>query len=799
MKEFYRYQSEYLGHGACDPKCVVAGKHYRFSVLTSHLLRMEYSEDGVFEDRPSQVVLNRCFDLPDFHVRESDDRLEISTEAFHLVYNKKEFSPENLYIEAKNRYTNYGARWKYGAKAYGNPPRHHNLLGTTRTLDKVDGEIALEHGLQDTSGRTFFDDSESLLFTEEGWLTERRAGNSDAYFLCYHHDYFAAIADFYRLTGAPPMLPRYAFGNWWSRYWKYTEESYSELLEEFKQKGFPLTVAMLDMDWHVTEVDPKYGKGWTGYTWNREYFPDPARFLAYLHENGMHCGLNLHPADGVPACEEYYPAIAKELGVDTSLEDPVNFDFADPAFVKAYFKHLMRPSEDMGADFWWIDWQQGTESAMKNLDPLWGLNHFHFLDNCKEDRRGMILSRYAGLGSHRYPLGFSGDTVATWESLTFQPYFTANATNVGYNCWSHDIGGFTRGLRDRELFTRWIQLGIFSPTMRLHSSSNPFCTKEPWGYGKETEENVRFLMRLRHRMIPYLYTGNYLAHHDLRPMITPLYYYHSEEDDAYENRNQYYFGSELMVCPITEHTASETEMASVRAWLPKGNWIDAFDGRVYRGGRVLKVNRPIERPAVFAKAGGIVPMARDAEGDNSVQNPAFMDLYVFGGADGAYTLYEDTGDGYSYRDGKYAQTRFTFAWGERCELCIRAEGDLSVLPQTRTYRVLLRGVSPCKATGEGIALQRYTKEDHTLCIELEGGDPSRELRVWIEGAALATNDDYKARVRAFLVKAPMPIELKKQIAKVYDTAVCREDVALMLNTVKLSDAIASVLAELTFA
>ena len=798
MKDFYRLQPEYLGHGACNPKCVVQGEHYRFSVLTENLMRLEYSEDGVFEDRPSQVVLNRQFEVPEFTVRESEELLEISTANFHMVYNKKEFTPENLYIDAKNRYTHYGARWRYGATQYGNPPRHHNLLGTTRTLDKIDGEYPLDMGLQDESGRTFFDDSKTLLLTDNGWLADRREGNSDVYFLCYQHDYFATIRDFYRLCGAPPMLPRYAYGNWWSRYWKYTEKSYSELLEKFKGKGFPFTVAMLDMDWHITEVEEKYGAGWTGYTWNRDFFPDPERFLKYLHDNGMHSGLNLHPADGVPACEEYYHDIADALGVDTSMEDPVNFDFADPDYVKAYFKHLMHPIEDMGADFWWIDWQQGTESKMPGLDPLWALNHFHYLDNCTDERRGMILSRYAGLGSHRYPLGFSGDTVATWKSLDFQPYFTANSANVGYNCWSHDIGGFKTGVRDKELFLRWIQFGVFSPIMRLHSSADPFTSKEPWVYGDKATEVARDMCNLRHSLIPYIYTGNYIAHTELKPMIVPMYYYYSEPKEAYQYRNQYFFGSELLVCPITSHTAPETDMASVTIWLPEGNWIDIFDGRVYRGGRTMIISRPIERPAVFAKAGGIVPLSDQPMGDNSIANPEKMDIYCFAGGKGSYTLYEDSGDGYAYRDGKTAFTEFTMS--EDGKFDIRVTGDTSVLPEKRSYRICLRGVAPCTAQGQHINEQHYDADTLTLFVSLNPLASGESCQITFENIQLADNEDYKTRVFDFLMGATLPTMMKRNINKVYTSSSNRTDIALMLSTMKdIPTAVLDVLYELTFA
>ena len=800
MKSFYSQQAHYLGHGKCNAASVVRGEKYRFTVLTPNLLRLEYSESGAFEDRPSQVVLNRSFETPEFHVVDEEGRLEISTAAFHLVYNKKEFAPENLYIDAKNSYTNYGGRWKYGATTYGNPPRHHNLLGTTRTLDKIDGAYPLDFGLQDTSGRSFFDDSKSLLLNEEGWLEPRRAGNTDVYFLCYQHDYMGAIRDFYRLTGAPPMMPRYAFGNWWSRYWKYTEESYSALLDKFKEKKMPFTVAMLDMDWHVTEVDPKYGRGWTGYTWNRDYFPDPVRFLSSLHERGMHCGLNLHPADGVQGFEDVYPEIAKEMGVDTSREVPVNFDIASPKFIKAYFKHLIHTNEDMGADFWWIDWQQGTESGLRGLDPLWGLNHFHYLDNCKQDRRGMILSRFAGLGSHRYPFGFSGDTIATWKSLAFQPYFTANATNVGYTCWSHDIGGFKTGVRERELFIRWIQFGVFSPVLRMHSSNNPFTSKEPWVYGERTEEIVGYYFRLRHRLIPYIYTGAYRANAELTPTITPLYYYYPDAKQALEFKNQYFFGSQLMICPLTTPTAFDSDMATVKAWIPEGTWTDFFTGKTYRGGRVMKLNRRIEDQAVLARPGAIVPLSKDAGGDNSVENPREMDLYVFPGDNGSFDLYEDSGDGYDYQNGKCAFTKFDFVWGETATFSVAARGDLSLIPAERSYTLHFRGFAKgILAEGDKVLSQTYDEATHTLAVTLAPVSAKEIATVTLKNVKAEENEDFWKDVFDFLMAAQLPVDDKNAINDVYKKfGDSKADIALGLNNIKMSDSTRDALYELTF-
>ena len=137
-------------------------------------------------------------------------------------------------------------------------------------------------------GSAVLDDSKSLLMTEDGWVTPRKKGVQDLYFFGYGWNFRLALKDFYHLCGKTPMLPRFALGNWWSRYWRYSEASYMKLMEDFDKENVPFSVAVIDMDWHrVDDVDPKYGSGWTGYSWNKKLFPDPERFLGKLHARGM--------------------------------------------------------------------------------------------------------------------------------------------------------------------------------------------------------------------------------------------------------------------------------------------------------------------------------------------------------------------------------------------------------------------------------------------------------------------------------------------------------------------------------
>ena len=221
------------------------------------------------------------------------------------------------------------------------------------------------------------------------------------------------------------------------------------------------------------------------------------------------------------------------------------------------------------------------------------LNHYHFLDNGRGESRPLVFSRYAGLGSHRYPIGFSGDTSATWDSLDFQPYFTATSSNVGYGWWSHDIGGHFGGKKDNELFVRWIQFGVFSPINRLHSQDGEFSGKEPWRYGNNAERIVKEYLQLRHRLVPYTYTMNVISHFDDFPLIRPMYYHHPWKEEAYEVPNQYYFGTQMIVAPVTTPLKKNLRLGQVKVWLPEGRWYDFFINRAYEGGRTIDMYRSL--------------------------------------------------------------------------------------------------------------------------------------------------------------------------------------------------------------
>lgn len=482
-----------------------------------------------------------------------------------------------------------------------------------------------------------------------------------------------------------------------------------------------------------------------------------------LHEMGMKVTLNVHPADGVRAHEEAYLPMAQELGIDFENKDKIPFDAGNRKFMDAYLKYLHHPNEKQGVDFWWLDWQQGSRGSAPGVDTLWLLNHVHFLDNGRDGKQPLTFSRYAGLGSHRYPVGFSGDTICTWDSLDFQPYFTANASNAGYTWWSHDIGGHMRGVKDDEMMVRWVQFGVFSPIMRLHSSCNEFYGKEPWNYNTIAQNILEEHLRLRHKMIPYLHTMNYLTHASGLPLVQPMYYRH-DTPEAYEVPNQYYFGSNMIVCPATKKMNRETMLTEVSAWLPEGTYFDFFGGQMYHGDRNLKLYRDLEHIAVLIPAGSIIPMATDYM-HSHLENPETLELVVYNGRDGEFNLYEENGQ-------KETLTRITHQWDEEgntsCLTVMPGDGAVEVLPAQRTFNLRFRGFAPAQDAellGGGTIIDplHYDLQTHetSLKVRVNVSQPITLRMVWQEREIPVT--DKRSWIYDRLHKAQISYDLKEYL------------------------------------
>ena len=695
----------------------------RITILTPRLIRVE--SGSIFTDLPSMAVWFRNFNTEKMQISSTSDTVTVETS--EVIFTVKRGKPYCVYFKDTQKTEVFS--------------KQKNLKGTYRTLDGTFGKISLQDGLITKNGAYLYDDSRSMLLDNKGHFVRRTDSTKDYYAFAYGNNYRETIRAFYQISSPVPLIPRFALGVWWSRYHAYTQQEYLDLMAKFRKEEIPLTVATVDMDWHWVNVKKQFGinySGWTGYSWDKNLFPDYKAFLKELKDNNLHITLNLHPADGVHTYEDMYDEFAKAMGVTDKKDIP--FVCGNDDYWNNYFDILHKPYERDGVDFWWIDWQQGKKSDVEGLDPLCALNHYHFLDNAENGELPLILSRYCGYGSHRYPLGFSGDTAISWRVLDFQPYFTINAANCAYTWWSHDIGGHHMGYRDDELYLRWIEFGVFSPVLRLHSTSSMLLGKEPWKYRKDIYESAKQWLCFRHRLIPYIYTMDYRNHKDGIALCEPMYYSYPNTEEAFKVANQYMFGSELMICPITSKASTKTNFGTVKAWIPEGKYTDIFTMQSYTGPKEIELSREIYSIPVLAKEGAILPLSNDKS--NACGNPEQLEIWVFNG-NNSFTLYEDNGKT-NYEECN-VKTEFEITSDKQnTRFVIKAPvGDTELIPKSRKYRIVFKDIVSDTIDAPDSA-EIY--QDKTGAVIVECDFKTSDIAITIKNTKPLPKDTYQDRI-----------------------------------------------------
>lgn len=754
-----------------DAKAVVTSGNARFTVLTPQLIRMEWSADGQFEDRATLTFVNRETPVPEFKVRESKSKLTITTPALTLTYLKNgKFSDKNL--KAVFKLNGKEVVWTPGME---NP---QNLLGTTRTLDGADGsklKEPMEQGILSRAGWSLIDDSQRHVLTPDGseweeWVEARPEGDrQDLYLFAYGHDYKQALADYALVAGRAPMPPKYTLGYWWSRYWQYSDNEFVDLVNKLKSMDVPIDVLIVDMDWHETwglrkSNSPKdeYGQriGWTGYTWQKELFPSPANFLKWTENEELKVALNLHPASGIQPYEAVYDDFTKEYGWSEKGKS-VPFKIDERKWADAYFKTVLEPMERDGVDFWWLDWQQWKESKYTpGLSNTFWLNHtfFNHAERQNPGLRPFIYHRWGGLGSHRYPLAFSGDTYATWPMLAYLPYFTATASNVNYGWWGHDIGGHmfhkTQKATDPELYTRWLQYGVFTPIFKTHSTKDPRIERCIWCF-PDHMFLMRDAIRLRYTLAPYIYNAARENYDTGVGMCRPMYYDYPESDKAYETPEQFMFGNDILATTITQPVDSITGLAPRTIWFPEGAWFDCATGSMYEGGRTEELHYTLAENPHYAKAGSIIPM-NPATVKNLQQPCDTLVLTFIPGGDGQLRHYEDDGMSQQYKTNYAVTTVSKKQEGNTVRVRISPrEGSFAGASDNRSYELRFPAVFPpksVKVNGKELAYSRFPKagewtyDGYTLAPVIYTGTTACDAPVEIELAF----DDYATAHQADL-------------------------------------------------
>jgi len=695
---------------------VVTGKR-RFTCITPTLVRLEFSPDGVFEDRRSLVAhAKRTAELFESVSTDGETTL-LRTPALTLLSREPEkaFFPANLEVRwHQNGLLQY---WHPGDKDY------QNLGGTVRSLDrfgnltKIEGvhpadmespdskattwlawlqceddtyyyknspdcdrpglngdfhaaakyrlpnilERTRNHifdhlhygpGVLSRSGYFFLNDSASPVMDEDDFPVERcRPGYQDWYFFAYGGDYKTGLADFIKLTGRAPLPTKQSFGLMFSRWPAYDEAEAKQIVGEFEEQGVPLSVLILDMEWHK--------EGWGHWEWNEKFYPYPAAFFKWCRQRGLAVSLNDHPLD-VRRDDCHFQPYLDKAGTEARVRnaeyqkkpvDMIDINICNKteanAFLEVCHKHIV----EQGMSFWWND---GCKGVLNGAINQLVANKVFFEEVKSGENRGMLLARYGGLGSHRYGAFFTGDTLSCWEILATQCEFNVRAGQVGVAYVSHDIGGFFTGgkvkLLDSNLYLRWLQFGVFNPVFRFHSAPGS-GSRKPWDYGDRCNAIAKRWLRVRNSLIPYLYTAA-RRHHDTGiPIVRGLYIDHPQDEQAYVY-DQFAFASDIVVAPIL--SASNYR----HVYLPEGAYYRfETNERVKGGKRFIEHMGPGGIPA-YVKAGSVlVRQCPDAPPAAAHVEKLWLDIYP--GADGDAELYEDDGISPRYEQGACCRTIFT--------------------------------------------------------------------------------------------------------------------------------------------
>jgi len=663
---------------------VVCG-NARFTVYRPGCVRLEYAKEGAFSPYPS-VLVGRSAPraiAADVHVTRRTVR--IRTERFALEYrdNGEPFSPENLRIIHRD-HTGNKQVWVPGKKDAG------NLGSVRRSLDRWQWCGGPAHypveGLLSTEGGHLLPD-EALVYwnTEYEWPQHlAHVVDFDGYFFAYGSDYKGALEDFVNVFGRIPMVPRWTFGFWYSRWYAYKDRDFVELAERYRREGIPLDVMIIDTDWR---------DGWGGYDWSKKYFPRPEKTIKELRDMGLVVSLNDHPGydayDALPDTDSHIPEIARRLGALPHLGQ-WSCDWSRREAVETWKDVLLGPFFDQGIDFWWIDgW---IRSPMGALDgQLWSNMHYYELAEEKTDKRGMILSRWGGIGSHRYPVQFSGDTASEWGVLQHQIEFTARSANLGAVYWSHDIGGFFGREVDEELYIRWFQFGAMSPVFRTHSDHG---IREPWKFSRKLRSLFRKQTRIRCALAPYFYTLAREAYDKGLPIVRPLYLEYNENDGgALHRKHQFTIGTQLLVVPADGPTSPNTGLYRKRVYFPVGRWFGLETGEVVQGTQDGTIDIPIEYIPTYVQEGAILPCQRvgDTVGTGVPEDIEF-DYYPHHLNPSEFVLYEDDGATKEFEKGRYATTRVRGkSRNGVIEFAIGApKGSYTGQPRRRTFTVRVR-------------------------------------------------------------------------------------------------------------
>ena len=523
-------------------------------------------------------------------------------------------------------------------------------------------------------------------------LTTFRSPNAKYldYVVFYGPSADSVIASYRNLSGQVPMFPLWAYGFWQCRE-RYTSGTHLvETVKEFRNRNLPMDVIV--QDWQYWG-----NNGWGVPKFDELNYPDPAGFIKELHDLNAHFSISIwsNPDKNSEIGKEY---VTKNRFIPNSKW----LDYFNPETRKEYWNTLKENMFDYGVDSWWMDAVEPENDALRGEITYLGPGDFYRLTyplfvsqavyegqrETTSDKRVCILTRSAFPGQQKYGIiNWSGDVGGTWDSYKRQIVAGLNYTITGLPYWTTDIGGFFRPGQSQytdekfhELLTRWFQWGAFNPIFRIHGYQSE---TEPWKYGSQVENNMRKMLQLRYRLLPYIYSEAWQITKNGSTMMRPLVMDFNGDTSALNQPYEYMFGKAFLVAPVTESDVNEWNV-----YLPKSiAWYDFWTGDKHGGGQMITKETPIEIIPLYVKAGSILSIGPKVEYATE-KNWDTLEIRIYPGADGEFTLYEDENDNYNYEKGTYSTITFTWDDTKKNLTISDRKGSFIGLFSERIFRII---------------------------------------------------------------------------------------------------------------
>jgi alpha-D-xyloside xylohydrolase len=604
-----------------------------------------------------------------------------------------------------------------------------NYRGETVDLSQENTEIAIPL-LVSTNGYGIFwnNPSRSAVnnrFVHWLYMSGEVADRVDYYFF-YGPEADDIIGHYRALTGEVPLFGRWAYGFWQCKNKYQSQAELEGVAAKYRAEHIPVDNIVQDWFWWVTMGEMK---------WNPHY-PDPQGMIDTLHKEHFHLMVSVWPYFR-PGSAEYDHFdkngwfVAKTQTAGFHPLGQALYDATNPDARKQYWDNVNAALFQKGVDAWWLDTDEPeTEGQQDNLlvdhkialgsgaryANVYSLFHAGGVSEgqqtASDKKRVFILSRSAYAGVQRYGVtAWSGDVLSDWITFHRQIAAGLNYATSGMPYWTTDIGGFISGgnLDDpkfRELFVRWFQFGAFSPIFRVHGTRYP-DENELWSYGPEAEKILVDYDTLRYRLMPYIYSEAWQVTSRHGTLMRPLVMDWRTDVEAQNTGDEYLFGPALLVSPVY------TEGATTRTvYLPKATWYDFWTGEKTEGGKRIEADSPLSKLPLFVRAGSIVPMGPAMEW--STEKPADpLELRVYAGADGNFTLYEDENDGYAYTKGALATIALHWDDAMRTLTADAREGSFPGMLTKRTFRVVV------VRAGHGVGIAESAAADKTITYDGE--------------------------------------------------------------------------------